>query len=179
MGGRKRGEVGPELARARDRFRCWRRTRRPKSRIPEPLWAVAVQLAAVHGVHRTAETLRLDYYSLKRRVEASDGRNDSAGRAFIELPPAVPTARECAIEFEDGTGVSRRVQLKGYDVADVVAVGKRPGYPLDRWIGAGPTRALWGPLPAQSWVDLAPARARRFWRRARRAAARDSCSCWR
>lgn len=62
MGGRKRREVPPGLARGRDRFRVWRRTRKPKSRIPEPLWALAVKLVAAHGLHRTASTLGLDYY---------------------------------------------------------------------------------------------------------------------
>ena len=89
MGGRKRREVPPGLARARDRFQVWRRTRKPKSRIPEPLWALAVKLVATDGLHRTASTLGLDYYSLKKRVESSEGRRDSNGPAFIELPPAV------------------------------------------------------------------------------------------
>jgi len=37
MADSKRGEVPAELVRARDRFVAWRRTRKPKSRIPEPL----------------------------------------------------------------------------------------------------------------------------------------------
>ena len=124
MGKRKRGEVPPELVRARDRFQSWRRTRKPKSRIPEPLWALAVKLTSAHGLHRTAATLNLDYYSLKKRAKATNGRRDSAGPAFIELPPAMATTRECVIEFEDGTGVSLRVHLRGYDATDVVAVGR-------------------------------------------------------
>jgi hypothetical protein len=85
---------------------------------------LAVELAAAHGVHRTASTLQLDYYSLKKRVESAEGREDANGPAFIELPPAVAGGRECVIEFEDGTGVSIRVHLKGYDATDVVAVGR-------------------------------------------------------
>ena len=37
-------EIPPELARGRDRFTAWRRTRRPKTRIPESLWGLAVRL---------------------------------------------------------------------------------------------------------------------------------------
>jgi hypothetical protein len=124
MGGKNRREVPPELARARDRFVSWRRTRRPKSRIPEPLWALAVKLTFAHGLHRTASALRLDYYSLKRRVEATQGPQDSTDPAFIELPPAVTAGRECVFEFEDGAGVSLRVHLRGYDAADLAAVGR-------------------------------------------------------
>jgi hypothetical protein len=47
----------------------WRRTREKRGRIPESLWAAAVKAAGRHGVSRTATVLRLDYYSLKERVE--------------------------------------------------------------------------------------------------------------
>jgi hypothetical protein len=124
MGGRQRREVPLGLAEARDRFQVWRRRREPRSRIPEPLWALAVKLAAAHGVHRTASTLKLDYYSLKRRVESAEYREDAKAPAFIELPSAVAGGRECVIEFEDGRGVSLRVHLRGYDATDVVAIAR-------------------------------------------------------
>lgn len=122
---RKRGEVAPELARARERFKAWRRSRRPRARIPEPLWAVAVKLVGEHGLHRTASTLKLDYYSLKQRVEAASAdKRDGPDPTFLELAPAFGVVRECVLHFEDGTGVSMRVQLKGYDASEVVAVGR-------------------------------------------------------
>ena len=85
---------------------------------------MAVKLVAAHGLHRTASTLRLEYYALKKRVESAKERHDTSGPAFMELPPTMATARECVIEFEDGTGVSIRVHLKGYEATDVVAVGR-------------------------------------------------------
>jgi len=112
------------LRRARDRFQAWRRIRKPKSRIPEPLWELAVKLTARHGLHRTAATLKLDYYCLKKRVEVAEGRDEGKLPAFVELPSAVVAGRECVIEFEDGKGVSLRVHLKGYDATAVVAVGR-------------------------------------------------------
>lgn len=124
MAGRNRREVPPELSRARDRFQAWRRTRTPKSRIPDRLWALAVKLTAAHGLNRTARTLNLDYYSLKKRVDVTSGQRDSSSHAFVELPPPIAGVRECVIEFEDGTGMSIRVHLKGYDATDVVAVGR-------------------------------------------------------
>jgi hypothetical protein len=112
-----------DLARAADRLTAWRRTRRPKSRIPESLWDLAVKLAAKHGLHRTARTLKLDYYSLKRRADAAEGRPVANGPAFVELSAVVTAERECLIEIVDGE-VSLRVQLKGYDAADIAAVGR-------------------------------------------------------
>jgi hypothetical protein len=49
-------------------------------RIPEPLWAAAVKAAGRHGVHQTARALRLDYYSLKRRVEREAGEKAAAAK---------------------------------------------------------------------------------------------------
>jgi hypothetical protein len=88
------------------------------------LWALAVRLTSTHGLHRTASVLRLDYYSLKKRVEATHGQPDSAGPAFVELPAAVTAGRECVLEFEDGAGVSLRIHLRGYDATEIAAVGR-------------------------------------------------------
>ena len=98
---------------------------RSKSRIPEPLWALAVQLTSSHGLHRTASVLRLDYYCLKKRVEAAQRGPDSAEPAFLELPSAISAGRGCVIEFEDGGGVRLRVHLHGYDATEIVAVARR------------------------------------------------------
>ena len=62
-----------DLAKARDRLTAWRQTKEPSSRIPEALWKRAVELAAKYGVHRTARTLRIDYYSLKKRSPRGGG----------------------------------------------------------------------------------------------------------
>ena len=116
-------EVPAELARGRDRLTAWRRTRKPRSRIPQRLWEQAVKLAAKHGLHRTARTLKLDYYSLKKRTEAAEGRREGNGPAFLELPPALAAVQECVIELEDGA-VSLRVHLKGYSATEVATVGR-------------------------------------------------------
>jgi hypothetical protein len=76
MGGRKRHEMPPVLARAQVRFRDWRRNRIIGARIPESLWTLAVKLASAEGVCRTASALGLDYYSLqKRRVLPAGVKN--------------------------------------------------------------------------------------------------------
>ena len=116
-------EVPAELARGRDRFAAWRRTRQPKSRIPERLWDLAVKLAAKHGLHHTARTLKLDYYSLKKRIEAVEPGRAESDTAFIELPSAQASVPECVIEVENSAGILR-VHLKGYNATEVATVGR-------------------------------------------------------
>jgi len=70
MGASKtRAGLSARLEGIRQRFERWRRTRNAGARIPDVLWAAAVRAAGRHGIHRTARALRLDYYSLKERVE--------------------------------------------------------------------------------------------------------------
>ena len=123
MARRKQRELPRELARGRDRLAAWRRTKKPKSRIPDRLWELAVRLAVRHGLHRTARTLKLDYYSLKKRIEAVEPGRDESGTAFIELPSAQASVQECVIEFENSAGMLR-VHLKGYNALDVATVGR-------------------------------------------------------
>jgi len=125
MVGRKRRDIPTPLARGRDRFEVWRRTRKVGARIPDKLWSLAVKLVDAHGLNRTASVLRLDYYSLKKRVEARNSVSTSVPRAFIELPPpSLAASGECVVEFEDGSGASIRVHLRGCDAPDLVALGR-------------------------------------------------------
>ncbi len=122
MGGRKRDEIPPVLARAQTRFRDWRRKRTIGARIPEPLWALAVKLASTHGACRTASALGLDYYSLKKRLEAADGRQQAVEPAFVGLSAPLAGGKQCTLELDDGAGSTLRIQLVGYDAADVAAL---------------------------------------------------------
>ena len=66
----------------------------------------------------------LDYYSLKRHVDEQSVVTNSAA-AFIELPSApLAAGSECIIELEDGTGASMRIQLKGTELPDLLALGR-------------------------------------------------------
>ena len=125
MGGRKRDEIPPVLARAQVRFRDWRRNRTIGARIPEPLWTLAVKLAIAHGVCRTASALDLDYYSLKKHFEAADGLQAATAPAFVELPAPLAIGKQCTFELGDGVGSTLRIQLVGYDVAEVAALSCR------------------------------------------------------
>lgn len=125
MRGRKHGEVPPRLARAAAKLDRWRRTRKRGTRIPEALWAEAVELASTHGLARTANALKLGHHCLKKRLEAKSPR-PAASKAiptFIELTPSsIVAAGECVIELENAAGSRMRVQLKGAQTPDLRAL---------------------------------------------------------
>ena len=142
MVGRKRGDIPEALVCGRDRFEAWRRDRTLGDRIPDQLWTLAVKLADANGISRTACVLKLDYYSLKKRVavkppcSASVHDSVSMPETFIEVSGPSPglgtlavsgslaSSGECVLEFEDRSGASLRVHLRGCDVPDLVALGR-------------------------------------------------------
>ena len=65
-----------QLQRQLDQFRS---TQPHRTKLPEPLWQAAVELARQHGIHPVAHPLRLDYMGLKRRLGGvrSDARQAS------------------------------------------------------------------------------------------------------
>jgi hypothetical protein len=125
VGTRQRGELPKDLAQARSRFEAWRQRRQGGRRIPQPLWNLAVQLASQHGVSRTATALGLDYYSLKKQAAAAAQQLPSRGPAFVELPAPVVVGKQALFELDNGAGATMRVQLLGYDAADVEALARR------------------------------------------------------
>jgi hypothetical protein len=124
MGASERGVLPPDLARGRSRFQAWRGQRQAGDRIPQRLWALAVQLVTRHGVSRTAAALGLDYYTLKDRAEQAADQPRSSGPAFVELPSPVMVGKQCLFELDNGAGATMRVQLVGYDAADVASLSR-------------------------------------------------------
>lgn len=123
MRARDQGELPQDLAQGRSRFQAWRARRQVGGRIPQPLWTLAVRLVRRHGVSRTAAALGLDYYSLKRRAEPADQPMPTSP-AFVELPVPAVVGKQCQFELDNGTGFTLRVQLVGYDTADVEALAR-------------------------------------------------------
>jgi hypothetical protein len=120
---RKISVVPASLSRLEQRFAAWREERVAGQRIPESLWNSAVKVARQHGVSRTASHLKLDYHTLKKRVE--DASSLGASSPFVELPPVpVSTVSECVIEWEDVAGARMRVQLTGQSPPDLVALSR-------------------------------------------------------
>ena len=145
MAGRLRRAAPAELSRLAARFAAWRFRRPPGSRLPPALWAAAVGVADRHGISRTAAALKVGYYALERRVE----ERRTAGQRmppptpktsplspFVELSSAslagVPLGREsqspdpaeCVLEFHKPDGLKMRFELRGLDVAELVALGR-------------------------------------------------------
>jgi hypothetical protein len=125
MGANERGQLPPDLVRGRARFQAWRGQRKVGERIPQPLWTLAVRLARVHGISRTIAALGLDYYSLKKQTESAATPPQSSGPAFVELTsPVMGLAKQCRLELDNGSGATMRVELVGYDAADVEALSR-------------------------------------------------------
>lgn len=116
------------LERTRQRFEQWRLTRQGHSRIPEALWASAVKAAGKYGLNPTARALGLDYYSLKKRAEATPPRRVSKKQpaaTFVELAAPVPAGfPESILELEHPRGAKMRVHLKGAPVPDLTALSR-------------------------------------------------------
>jgi len=122
MRSRQRAEVPASLSRLGQRFAVWRKARAPGERIPDSLWQAAVKMAAKYGLNRTARALKLDYYSLKKRVDRADGPASSS--TFVELPSSPLISNECVIEWEDAAGARMRVHVKGQNLPDVLALSR-------------------------------------------------------
>ncbi len=105
--------IPPDLLELSQRLDQWRREQPPRSRLPESLWAAAVELAKRHGLHRTTKALRLDYTGLKNRMPAAAQLAGPPPPTFLELlaPPAAGPA-EYVVEWESARG-RMRVAMKG------------------------------------------------------------------
>jgi hypothetical protein len=84
--------------------------------------------------------LGLDYYALRKRVEAAGLSGRQASRSvpdrfvsakartvagFVELaPPSAAGFPECILEMESPAGAKMRIHLKGAEVPDVAALSR-------------------------------------------------------
>ena len=124
MGASERRGLPPDLALGLSRFQAWRGERKLGERIPRPLWDLAVRLAKLHGVSRTAAALGVDYYGLQRRTRAVTAPVPSSHPAFVQVQAPIVAGKECRLEFDNGAGATLRVRLVGYDAADVEALSR-------------------------------------------------------
>src|SRR5450432_194518 len=118
-------EDGDRLAELEERFRRWRANRSKGERIPQQLWASAVDRAREHGIPRVANRLRLNAAFLRKRMEGAAG--EVAEPEFVELatmpvePP--PTAavevgvHECVVELHNARGAKMRIELNAGGLA--------------------------------------------------------------
>ncbi len=127
--------IPAELKELSRQIEQWRSARPHRMRMPEPLWTFAANLAARYSVAQVSRFLRLDYYSLKERVQPEERHpirvpeSRASGPTFIELPSlSAPAVSECSIELEHPRGQRMRILVKGTALPDLAAL----------------TRAFWG-----------------------------------
>ena len=101
--------VPTQLQTVHRQFEQWRRTRRPGTLIPAPLWAAAVAVARRQGISRTARALHLDSHKLKTVADAAGGVPCSpASPTFVEVSATLPAEDcECTVELEGPHGARR------------------------------------------------------------------------
>lgn len=131
MDRRKTRAFPAALEAARHEFEQWRQSRQRRTRIPERLWAVAVEAAGQFGVNRTAKALRIDPGRLKQHVLAQPTPAAGASECvtgmatFVELPSARgPSRGACVIQLEDRTGSTMRIEVVQLDASDLVALAR-------------------------------------------------------
>jgi hypothetical protein len=111
--------INNQIDHLRKRLDAWRKSHRPRSRIPGRLWNSAIKVAGQCGLNRTAKALHLDYYDLKKRLDAASIRQEPIP-SFIELSPATSSpSPECIIELEARNGAKMRIHLKGITAPDL------------------------------------------------------------
>src|SRR6266481_3750640 len=97
--------IPPDLLELSQRLERWRSEQPPRTRLPETIWAAAVEMAQRHGLHRTTKLLRMDYTRLKKRMPAIA---QAAPPHFLELlAPAGVGPAECVVEWESTRGRMR------------------------------------------------------------------------
>lgn len=115
--------INSQLERLQRRLEAWRKSHKPRSRLPGKLWNSAVRLAGQCGLNKTAKALHLDYYDLKNRVNAGAVIHEPAP-SFVELVPAASSPfPECLIELEARSGTKMRIHLKGTGLPDLTTLG--------------------------------------------------------
>jgi hypothetical protein len=102
---REKTAIPDDLLQLSQRLEEWRSANPPRTRLPEPMWEAAVEMARRHGLHCTTKALRMDYMRLKKRLPA--GTEAPRQPAFLELLSATGL-----VELESAGG-KMRVSMKG------------------------------------------------------------------
>jgi hypothetical protein len=112
---RKSAPIPEPIAQLQRQLEQFRSTQSGRTKLPEPLWQAAVELARQYGVYPVAHPLRLDYTRLKKQLGGPPTRRQRRATkpAFVELiAPGRTTLEEYVIEFESSGGSKMRIQWK-------------------------------------------------------------------
>lgn len=121
----------PKIQRLLLRLAAWRKHRRHRQPIPEPLWQAAAVLARTHGVSSVSSALHLNYYDLQRRADSTAGpAKPSATPTFVEVPvarlaPVLATPPIIELAHPSGSRITLRLQ-NTQDLLAVVQTMLRP-----------------------------------------------------
>jgi hypothetical protein len=101
-----------------NQFETWRKRRPCRGRIPEALWQAATGLCKEHSIFEVSRVLRLNYNSLKNRVQKAGEVNHTVGQSpdfgFVRLDLGSPmTPSECLVEMEAPNGAKMRMSFRG------------------------------------------------------------------
>ena len=112
-----------EMQKVQSQFAQWRSLHPRRSRLSEQLWSSAVTLAKQHGLSKTASTLGLDYYCLKKRMPVSRSNPTTVPAAFVELI-SLPARTDCIVELESARGEKMRIDWKGSAPPDLIGLSR-------------------------------------------------------
>jgi hypothetical protein len=124
---KKNASLPESITELRAQLEEFRATHPRRTRLPESVWQSATELARCYGLYVVARSLRLDYGTLKRRVNGSTlpcrSRQKKSSPQFVEL---VGTARasvdEYVIEFTSTRGAQLRVHCRSSTPPDWTAL---------------------------------------------------------
>jgi len=112
----------PEIEALGARLEQWRQTRENhRTRIPEPMWEAAAELARKHGIYAVSRVLRLNHSRLQAIVGS---KTKKRAPAFVELKPspsplAAATAKGVEVELTNSAGEKLAIRLPGGQALDV------------------------------------------------------------
>jgi len=116
------GPIPEAIAQLQRQFDQFRSTQPRRTKLPEPLWQAAVDLAREHGIYPVAHPLRLDYVGLKKRLNS---RARAPKPKFVELTaPQAILQHECAIDLECPSGHRMHIQWKAAVPPDWISLSR-------------------------------------------------------
>jgi len=122
-----------DVEQVRRRWAEWRSTHAVRSRLPEELWAAAVELVQRDGIDATARALDVDKPSLRKwagrlnptpsqavRRKPLPKRRANVVPTFVELlASGSGTGTSCLVEVESQRGAKLRLELKGIQPSEL------------------------------------------------------------
>ena len=104
-------------------FKNWRETRSKRETIPDELWTAAVQISQHFDIGDVARFLKLNYRSLKQKVESAalhTTQTEEKAFHFIELPPLPNNGtNNYIIDLRRPDDTTMHIRLQNGSAADI------------------------------------------------------------